>query len=156
MYLTMIFLLLLVCPAAAVGIDLWMHPALSLILLAGKWFTFFAVGVRLFMAGIRQNLQPDFTARTIFNVQDTKAHAIVREVGFGNLAMGAAGLLSLALPNWLVATAFIGGAYYGLVGIGHAIKSDRNAKENVALISDILICVVLLGFVAMSMVSGTA
>jgi hypothetical protein len=156
MYMAAVLLLTLFLPAAAIGVDLWLHPGADLIWLIGKWFTFFAVGIRLSIAGIRQNVQPEFTARDIFKVQDRAAHAIVREVGFGNLAIGAAGLLTLALPNWLQATAFIGGVYYGLAGIGHAIKTDRNMNENVALVSDVLLFMILLAFVAVSIFSTRA
>jgi hypothetical protein len=148
MYFASIALLLLVLPAIAFGVDFSVHPGSSVIWLVGKWFTFFAVGIRLFVAGVRQNLQPGFTAADIFQVDDPKAFPIVREVGFGNLAIGAAGLLSLIVPGWLPPAAFVGGLYYGLAGIGHLIKPDRNAKENIALVSDVYIAVLLLAFVA--------
>jgi hypothetical protein len=152
-YLATILLLLLIFPALSAGIDIWIHPATSVMWLTGKWFTFFAVGVRLFIAGIRQNLQPGFTAVDIFKIEDPKAYGLVREIGFGNLAMGAAGLLSLALPSWLPAAAFVGGLYYGLAGLGHAVKPERNGNEQVALISDLLICLLLMAFVAAHLLS---
>ena len=155
MYLATILLLLLIFPALAAGIDISIHPAASAVWLTGKWFTFFAVGVRLFIAGIRQNLQPGFTAVDIFKIEDPKAYGLVREIGFGNLAIGAAGLLSLALPSWLPAAAFVGGLYYGLAGLGHAVKTERNGKEQVALISDMLICLLLMAFVAAHLLSMT-
>lgn len=148
MYFATVILLLLVFPAAAAGIELAFYPGADKMLLAGKWFTFFAVGVRLFIAGLRQSLQPAFTAQAIFKVQDTAAFPIVREVGFGNLAMGAAGLLTLLLPAWLVPAAFTGGLYYGLAGLGHALHAHRNAKEEIALWSDAAIFVLLMVFVA--------
>jgi hypothetical protein len=147
MYLATILLLILIFPGLAVGLDLWAHPGAPLMLLIGKWFTFFAVGLRLFIAGIRQNLQPAFTATAIFGIEDPKALGLVSEIGFGNLAIGAAGLLSVALPGWLSAAAFTGGLYYGLAGLGHALKPDRSAKEQIALVSDLLIFVLLLVFV---------
>jgi hypothetical protein len=67
--------------------------------------------------------------------------------------MGAAGLLSLALPSWLPAAAFVGGLYYGLAGLGHAVKPERNGNEQVALISDLLICLLLMAFVAAHLLS---
>ena len=149
MYLATILLLMLIFPSLAVGLDLWAHPGASLMLLIGKWFTFFAVGLRLFAAGIRQNLQPAFTASAIFKIEDPKAFGLVREIGFGNLAMGAAGLLSVAFPGWLSAAAFTGGLYYGLAAVGHVLKPDRGAKEQIALVSDVLIFVLLLVFAVM-------
>jgi hypothetical protein len=41
------------------------HAPLDLWLLLGRWFVFWAVGVRLLTAGIRQIAQPRFTAETI-------------------------------------------------------------------------------------------
>lgn len=72
--------------------------ATELTLLAGKWFTFWAVGVRLFLAGVSQVFRPQFTSEGILGVKDPDAKVIVREVGFGNLSMGTLGLLSLAMP----------------------------------------------------------
>jgi hypothetical protein len=103
--------------------------------------------VRLFIAGLRQTRQPAFTAAEIFKVNDPAAHPIVREVGFGNLAMGTLGLASLAVPTWLVPAALVGGLYYGLAGIGHAFNPERNAKEQIALVSDLLILALLAVFV---------
>lgn len=148
MYIFLITLLLLVFPLAATAVDVILHPGAGIVMLAGKWFTFFPVGVRLFLAGVRQTTQPSFTAAKIFKIADVHAHPIVREVGFANLAMGTLGLASLAVPAWLVPAALVGGLYYGLAGLGHAINAERNAKEQFALISDLLIFLALAAFVA--------
>jgi hypothetical protein len=91
--------------------------------------------------------QPQFTAE-IFDVKDRAAHAIVREVGFGNLAMGTLGLASLAKSGWLLPAAIVGGLYYGLAGAGHFARGRRNFNGTIALVSDLLIFVVLAVFVA--------
>jgi hypothetical protein len=140
MYLAAVILTLLILPAASVAIEAMMHPgAAPLMALIGKWFTFWAVGVRLFLAGVMQTFRPQFTAHSIFAIKDQAALGIVREVGFGNLAMGALGLASLIKHEWVVPAAIAGGLYYGLAGIGHAMRENRNAKEQVALVSDIAI-----------------
>src|SRR6185312_5985324 len=145
MYFITVILLLLVVPAAAVLIERAIDAA-PVMFLVGKWFTFFAVGVRLFIAGLQQSFKPAFTAEKIFGVSDAASHPIVREVGFGNLSMGAAGLISLAAPGWLPAVAFTGGLYYGLAGVGHLINGAHTRKEAVALWSDLLIFVVLASY----------
>jgi len=145
MYFITVILLLLVLPAAAVFIEHFANAA-PVMPLVGKWFTFFAVGVRLFMAGVKQTLQPAFTAEKIFGVKDAASYPIVREVGFGNLSMGAAGLISLAIPGWLPAVAFTGGLYYGLAGVGHVINSAHTKKEAFALWSDLFVFVVLAAY----------
>ncbi len=98
-----------------------------------------------------QVARPEFTAGSIFGIKDPASHAIVREVGFGNLAMGTLGLASLAVPQWVVPAALAGGLYYGLAGVGHMMRGERNAKEQVALISDLLIFALLAVFVVSRM-----
>ena len=72
----------------------------------------------------------------------------MREVGFGNLAIGTLGILSLFCPDFLLPAAIVGGLFYGLAGLGHLVRNERNVKEQVALVSDLLIFVLLAGFVA--------
>jgi hypothetical protein len=43
--------------------------------LIGKWFLFWAAGVRLMLAAFRQLFQPEFTARQIFKIEDADALA---------------------------------------------------------------------------------
>jgi hypothetical protein len=151
MYLASIFLLMLVLPAAGVIVEaLWFGTAADIMLLVGKWFVFWAVGVRLFIAGVRQVAQPQFTAESIFEIKDRAAFGIVRELGFANLSTGTLGLASLAVPAWVVPAAIVGGLFYGLAAAGHAFRGKRNFKEQTALISDIFAFVVLAVFVVSS------
>ena len=152
MYFASVALLLFVLPAASVAVEAALYPhGLGLIFLIGKWLVFWAVGVRLFMAGTRQVIQPQFTAEKIFRVYDPSSLPIVREVGFGNLSMGVLGISSLVRPGWLVPAAVVGGLYYGFAGIGHSMQKTRNAKENMAMHSDEFVFLVLLAFVLRSM-----
>jgi hypothetical protein len=147
-YTISIVLLLLVLPAASVLIEYLANPGPHDVMwLVGQWFTFWAVGVRLFMAGVRQAAQPGFTAESIFNLHDPASHGLVREIGFGNLSMGTIGLVSHFAHSWVVPAAVAGGLYYGLAGLGHVMRSERNANEQVALVSDLLIAALLAVFV---------
>ena len=149
MYLVSIALLMLVLPAACVLIEALARGGHSdVVYLVGKWFVFWGVGVRLFIAGVRQVAKPQFTAEGIFAIKDPAAFAIVREIGFGNLAMGTLGLLTLAVAGFLIPAAIVGGLYYGLAGAGHAFRGSRNSAEQTAMISDFLIFIVLAAFVA--------
>jgi hypothetical protein len=148
MYLIAVILLLLVLPAASVAIEALAHGG-DVLLLIGKWFTFWAVGVRLFIAGLRQVARPQFTAEEIFAIKEPAALGIVREIGFGNLAMGALGLLTLAFAGFLVSAAIVGGLYYGLAGAGHAWRGHRNFAGQTAMVSDFFIFVLLAVFVAL-------
>jgi hypothetical protein len=152
MYFFSVALLLLILPAASVAIEAALYPrAFGLIFLIGKWLVFWAVGIRLFLAGARQVIQPQFTAEKIFNIYDQSSLPIVREVGFGNLSMGLLGICSIFRPGWVVPAAIAGGLYYGLAGIGHAMQKTRNAKKNMAMLSDEFVFLVLLGFVLKSL-----
>jgi hypothetical protein len=63
--------------------------------------------------------------------------ALDPEDGFG----GKARLYRLALfvPAFVLPSAIVGGLYYGLAGIRHAMRGGRNFHEHVAMISDLLI-----------------
>jgi hypothetical protein len=146
MYFIFVALFLFVLPVASVLLQALLSNGADLTTLVGKWFVFWGVGVRLFIAGLRQVAQPQFTAESIFQIKDRGAFAIVRELGFANLSMGALGLLTLAKPNFLVAGAIVGGLYYGFAGAGHIFSRDKNALEWTALVSDLFMFVLLAAF----------
>lgn len=148
MYLAAIVLLMLVLPVGSVLVEGLTQASAGWLVLIGKWFVFWAVGVRLLLAGLMQTLRPQFTAERIFDVQAPAAHDMVREIGFGNIAMGTIGALSLWLSGWLLPAAVAGGLYYGLAGLGHVARGGGNAMERVAMVSDFFIFAVLALFVA--------
>jgi hypothetical protein len=151
MYFASVILLLFVLPVVSISAEtLLSHYAMSMVLV-GKWFVFWGAGIRLLLAGVRQVVQPRFTAEEIFGVHDTGSFAIVREVGFANLSMGLLGVCTLFRFSWLVPAAVVGGLYYGLAGALHVFSHDKNAKECLAMISDGFIFVVLLVFVLKSL-----
>jgi hypothetical protein len=145
MYFISILLLLLVLPAASILVEMLYSAHTDTMWLIGKWFVFWACGVRLVIAGLMQTLKPEFTAKSIFDIDAPAAHAIVREVGFGNIAMGTLGLASLFEPSWVVPAAIAGGIYYGLAGLGHLFRQG-NLQERVALWSDLAIFALLAVF----------
>jgi len=145
MYFAIVILLLGVLP---IGATLLHIGGADTLLLLGKWYVFFAVGVRLLLAGIRQMATPHFTAREIFAIDDPKALAIVRELGFGTFSIGTIGIASLWLPGWIPPAAVAGGLFYGLAGVVHVAQPHRNAKENLAMITDFLAFAVLAVFLA--------
>ena len=149
MYLATIILLMGVLPAVSILIEfVILHSSADLLFLIGKWFAFWSVGIRLILAGIRQIANPTFTADTIFGVKDKRALTIVQELGFGNLSIGVLGALSLIHWEWVVPAAIAGGLFYGLAGIKHVLKGDRNTTETIAMVSDLFIFLVLAGTLA--------
>lgn len=115
---------------------------------------FWAVGIRLLLAGVRQVLQPSFTAATIFRITDPAAEKLVTEIGFGNLSMGLIATLSLLIPGWLVPAGIAGGFYLGLAGLKHLMNAHRTREENIAMISDLFVALVVAGTVVARFVSG--
>jgi hypothetical protein len=147
MYFVFVILLLLIFPVASMTIEAALsRHTVSIIFLTGRWFVFWAVGIRLFIAGARQVIQPQFTAKEIFGIRDGGSFAIVREVGFANLSMGLLGICSVFRVGWIVPAALVGGLYYGLAGAGHIFHQGKNAREYTAMISDGFIFLVLMVF----------
>src|ERR1700744_1160934 len=108
---------MLVFPVASVLINARYDVTSTLIQLTGKWFVFWAIGIRLFTAGLRQAAKPEFTAKDIFHINSVESHTIVRELGFANICFGLLGILSLFVPEWRTAAAFTGGMYMGIAGV---------------------------------------
>jgi hypothetical protein len=81
MYVAVAVLTMLVLPVGSIIAEHLMSPAAPIVGLIGRWFVFWGVGVRLGLAGMRQTLQPAFTARAIFHMTTDEALPLVRELG---------------------------------------------------------------------------
>ncbi len=148
MYIVVVALTMLILPLVSIAIDLGLHPgASSVVFSIGRWFVFWGVGVRLFLAGTRQFIQPAFTAREIFHTTSDEVLPAVRELGLANFSASVAALLSLAIPSFVLPAAIFGGIFYGAAGILHVVGPDRSRNENIAMVSDLGIAVVLIGFI---------
>jgi len=150
MYYVIVAALMVVFPALSIGIDASVNNVPVGWFLIGKWFVFWAVGVRLFLAGLRQIAQPRYTAEKILGLTSDDVLLVVRELGFANAALGSVGILSIVLTGWVAAAALAGGIFYGLAGINHAIQKHRNALQKVAMTSDLFAAAVLLVYCARS------
>ena len=139
MYLVIILGLTVVLPTASILLELAFSDAGSGLLTVGRWFVFWGVGVRLLLGGLRQVMQPSFTAATIFKIQDPAAEKLVTEIGFGNVSMGLVAALSLFLPSWLVPSGLAGGLYLGLAGLKHIANRTRTREEDIAMVTDLLV-----------------
>ncbi|RZL91071.1 MAG: hypothetical protein EOP82_13810 [Variovorax sp.] len=144
MYLVVVTGLMFVFPLLSIGIDASTAGAPLDMMLVAKWYVFWAVGLRLLVAGVRQILQPRYTAESILGIKGDEALLLVRELGFGNFAIGVVGSLSLFFPGWVIPAALVGGIFYGLAGVNHALQAHRSAKENIAMAFDLFAAVVLL------------
>ena len=114
-----------------------------------KWFIFSAVGLRLFVAGIQQSVNPAFTAKEIFHINNSESFPIVRELGFANICFGLVGMISILKPEWRLVSAFASGIYYGFAALQHIIKKPASANESFALWTDVIIFAMLLIYFVM-------
>jgi hypothetical protein len=146
-YLISVSVLTFVLPIIAFIIEHFISTVALTFLLFGKWFIFSAVGLRLFLAGIKQTLQPAFTARQIFHIDGPDVLPIVRELGFANFCFGLVGLISLFKPEWRTVSGFASGLYYGFAGLQHLLKRPVGTNERFALWTDLIIFLVLVLYV---------
>jgi hypothetical protein len=144
MHIASILVLMVAAPLGAIAIEAATAGG-SLVALAGKWFVFF-LGLRLLVAGLNQIARPDFTAQTIFRVSDPNALKVVNELGFGNVAIGTLGALTIFNAAWLVPAAIALLIFYVLAGAKHVLNAQRTVPENRALWSDLWAAVVLVGW----------
>lgn len=101
-------------PAISIIINLMSREDKFMIETIVKWCVFWGVGLRLFTCGLKQSLQPSFTANDIFGAYDEKAYPIVRELGFANICTGLCGIISLFSEKFRIAAIMSGGLYYFL------------------------------------------
>jgi hypothetical protein len=150
MYITVVALTMVILPLASIFIDHSLHPDAATVILVGRWFVFWGVGIRLSLAGIRQFFRPSFTAREIFHTTSDEVLPLVRELGVANVSAGAVALLSLARPSFVLPTAIYAAIFYGVAGVRHVAEHDRSRNENIAMGSDLFIALLLICYVAAS------
>ena len=64
-----------------------------------------------------------------------------------------AGVHPLSSRARFIPAAVVGALYYGLAGAGHLIRPERNSIEEIALVSDLLDCMLLGVFLAIQSIS---
>ncbi len=146
MYFIVVAALMLVLPGISIIVEHGRGHDVALLALVGKWFTFWSVGVRLAIAGLRQITDPRFTAHSILGLKGHEAFLLVRELGFANFAIGTIAVCSVVLPSWVTPAALAGAIFLGLAGANHAMETHRNAKQNAAMVSDLFVAAVLIGY----------
>jgi hypothetical protein len=145
MYAFLIVTLMLALPIVCTATQVFHsnHGVFSFDILL-KWLVFWAVGIRLLLAGFRQIFQPRYTAEVVLKLKGDDCKRVIRELGFGNMAIGAIGAGSLLHERWLLPAAIAGAVLYGLAGVNHFLHKARGANENVVMVSDVLVAVVLI------------
>ena len=153
MYIVLVLLVMLFLPLFSVVHELYFHANhAGVLFLVGKWYVFWGVGVRLASAGIRQALNPRYTAETLLGLKTSEPWFVVRELGFANIAIGVVALGSILTRNWVTPSALAGAVFYGLAGINHLVAKNRNRLQNVALLTGLfasgILCTYCLAVVA--------
>ncbi|MCZ4499147.1 MAG: hypothetical protein JWQ74_1700 [Marmoricola sp.] len=147
MFYAAVGLFMVVLPTGSVVVALADGGHGSTMAVVGTWFVFWAVGVRLFTAGVRQVIKPGLTSEGILGIPGREAWLLVRELGFANIAIGSIGILSLWNAGWRPAAALAGGVFLLAAGALHLVKKHRETEENVAMVSDLAIGLLMLAYV---------
>ena len=143
-YLVTVLSFMGVLPVASVVVEcLLMQTQASTWDSAFRWFVFWGVGLRLLAAGVRQIVQPAFTAREIFQLSSPDAEVIVRELGFANVCMGLGAVVAGFVAAFRPCAALVGGLYFGIAGVMHVVKKPATPNEWVALVSDLFIFAIM-------------
>ncbi len=142
-YLIMNILLLFILPLLSIASECIVEKESMDWTLIGKWFIFWAIGIRLFTAGIKQSSNPEFTAVKIFKMRSSESFVVIRELGFANIALGVMGILSVINSNWRILAAFTGGLFFGLAGIQHAFKKPDSRNELIAMLYDLMVLLII-------------
>lgn len=118
----------------------------------GKWWVFWGVGTRLFVAGLAQvsgrGRTSEILGATAPTVQETQ---LARELGTANLAMGVAGLLAL-VPGWALPAGLAGGLFLFIAGAMHVAKKSKGAQETLATWTDLIVGVAVLALAVSTLV----
>lgn len=142
MYVLLLLAQTIVLPLGSTLIAVAVSDANPLIL-AGMWWAFWGVGVRLTVAGVSQLANPGRTAKGILGIEDASAEQIVHELGYANLSLGVVALVASFVPHWGILGAVPGAVYMGLAGLRHVTKHGKNRDETVAMYTDLLVFVIV-------------
>jgi hypothetical protein len=142
MYGVAILVTMAVLPVLSIVLEAKLGGHSDVVILVGKWFVFWVVGVRLFVAGLSQAMNPRYTA-ALLDLKEATSLITIQELGFANIAMGTLGLLALFNARWVIPGAVAGGLFLGLAGIRHVLNGERSGKENIAMVSDLAAAAVL-------------
>ncbi len=143
MYLAVVLTFMLVLPVGFTGLSTVTGGVAMSAALVAKWFVIWSVGARLSLTGLKQIIQPRYTARVILSLKHDESLVLVRELGFANLAIGLAGLACWRFPTWIPAVALVGAIFYCLAGFNHLLHPHRSKLENIAMVSDLFVGFVL-------------
>jgi hypothetical protein len=149
MYFIIVILTTIILPIGSAITHKFVDPLANPLFIAALWYVFWAGGVRLLLAGLRQTFQPGFTLTKIFEIDHKPSEHIVQELGFANLAIS---VICLVTPLkqfqfFVPAAATVAGIFYGLAGVKHVFSGHRNAQRTLAMVTDLIVFAVLATYV---------
>ncbi len=147
-YFVIVALTMVILPVGSISIEAASGQA-HLLWLVGKWFV-----SRLLIAGVRQYLKPEFTARELLGIEGDDALLVVRELGGANMASGVVALASIAMPTFVLPSAIGAGIFYAVAAAEHVKTKQRGRNESIAMISDFFVAAVLLAFAVGALAEG--
>jgi hypothetical protein len=140
LYLINVVSTMLILPILSIALESMIKKTPLNVEGTAKYFIGWAIGVRLLIAGLRQSTRPEFTAKEIFGLHDSRdSLPFIRELGFANICMGLLGFVSVFNPEWRLPAAAAGGLYFGLAGFLHIFRKATTFNEGIAKISDLFI-----------------
>lgn len=107
--------------------------------LLGKWFVFWAFGLRLFTSGIKQASNPSLPTKRY----DNQVFELTRSLGIVNICLGVGGILSLINETWRPVIAILGCLFFGLNSIRSLTGSLISGSQKLNALSDVLSFVIL-------------
>lgn len=126
-----IVLFFYILPVISIAVDFIVFHEMTIFQVILKWCVFWG------------DRSLAFTAKTIFEVTDTKAFPIVRKLGFANICTVFIGTISLFFPNFRLTAAIIGTMYFFLALFRHLFRKKKNATEMFVTITDLSIALEL-------------
>ncbi len=151
-YLIMNMLLLFILPLLSIASECIIEKETMDWILIGKWFIFWAIGIRLFTAGIKQSSNPEFTAVKIFKMRSSESFVVIRELGFANIALGVMGILSVINSNWRILAAITGGLFFGFAGTQHLFKRPDSRNELIAMLYDLIVLLIIVLYLIFTLI----
>ncbi len=143
MYQLLVFSLMFVLPLLSIAAEATTASGADPVFLVGKWFVFWAAGVRLLVAGVSEIVRPEFAARGAFGIRDPKARKIVSELGYAHVSIGLLCMITLAVPEWVLPGALLGGTFHALAGVRHLARAPGSGSGKMAMVTDLAVSAIL-------------
>jgi hypothetical protein len=142
-----VVMLMVVLPILSILSELLIFPTSTEFMpLVGKWFVFWAMGIRLFLTGLHQAIAPQFIVKQRFAIKTKEPPIIVKESEFATLAIGCLGIIALFSQAWIMPAAMTGGLFYALEGIRYLEQNERDPQNNMKMLADLFTFIVLLAY----------